>query len=141
MKTMVFALCLGAALLTVGCQPAPAPAGDVNKRVAELEKQVATLKAQNSDVRTKLRAFHAFGRSPLGDFFAAPEFWQCTYDSSWADCSKRCSDNTLAANKACQMKPEGPERQKCVEDAANAGSKCLMNCPVQTSPLDPSTCI
>ena len=140
MKTVAFVLSLGCALLVVGCSP-PAPSGDSEKRLKALEGKVATLQQQNSDVRAKLKAFHGFpGRSPLGDFFASPEFWQCTYDSAWSDCADRCGMNSATSLIECNKKPEGPDRQKCVQEAADAASKCLMACPVQTSPTDPTSC-
>lgn len=137
---------LGCVVLLAGCNPTTgggAPGGGgTEKRLAELEKSVGYLKAQNTDLRVKLRTRNSFpGRSPLEDFFNSPEFWQCTYDSSWSDCSARCSANTAAATAACiANKPEGPERAACVEKAGLDGSRCLMNCPVQTSPLDPPSC-
>jgi hypothetical protein len=108
--------------------------------VAELEKQVAALQEQNRDTRAKLRAAHGFGRSPLEDFFASPEFWQCTYDSAWADCSSRCSKATQEGYKLCLQKPEGPERINCINENSARGQACLRACPVQTSPLDPPEC-
>jgi hypothetical protein len=136
MKTTALVLCLGAALFTAGC----GQDGGADKRVAELEKQVAALQAQNRDTRAKLRASHAFPtRSPLADFFASPEFWQCTYDSSWADCSGRCSTQTRQAYDACLKKPEG-DRVACFEETATNGSNCLRNCPVQSSPTTPPVC-
>lgn len=131
MKTTALVLCLGAALLTASCGQDSA----ADKRVAELEKQVAALQAQNRDTRAKLRAFHAFRfGSPLENFFSAGEFWQCTYDSSWTDCSRRCSEQTTAGALICAGKPVGPERQTCVEENTARGSNCLNNCPVQSSP-------
>lgn len=147
---MLKALIVGvvSALVLVGCSPTPAgndaaaaPGGSTEKRLAELEKSVGTLQAQNTDLRAKLRSQNVFsGRSPLGDFFAAPEFWECTYDSSWSDCSSRCSKNTANRNKECLKLPEGAERVACVEKAAADGAACLKACPVQTSPIGPPAC-
>ena len=62
MKTTALAVCLGAAIFTSGC----GQDSSADKRVAELERQVTALQAQNRDTRAKLRAFHAFPtRSPL----------------------------------------------------------------------------
>ena len=143
MKTTAFLIGLSCALALAACKPAPGggPSGDAEKRLADLEKKVATLQTQNTDVRAKLRSVHSFPtRSPLEDFFAAPEFWECTYDSSWSDCSSRCSKATGERYKACLMKPEGPERVTCINQAAMDGSACLKACPVQTSPTDPPSC-
>jgi uncharacterized coiled-coil protein SlyX len=161
MKTTAFVLSLTSALLLFGCDRATPGGGGVDKRVADLEKQVAGLQEQvaglqeqvaglqeqfaglqeqNRDVRAKLRAAHSFGRSPLEDLFASPEFWQCTYDSSWADCSNRCSKQTSDGYQACLTKPEGPERVQCINENTATGQACLQACPVQTSPTDPPEC-
>ena len=137
---VMLVLSLGSALLLFGCERPATGGGGVDKRVADLEKQIATLQDRNRDVRAKLRAAHAFGRSPLGDFFASPEFWQCTYDSSWADCSSRCSKQTSDGFKLCLQKPEGPDRTNCINENTTRGQACLQSCPVQTSPTDPPEC-
>ncbi len=131
---------LGAPLLLVGCEQPKVGGSGVEKRVADLEQQVGALQQQNHDLRAKLKASHGFGRTPLGDFFASPEFWQCTYDSSWADCSGRCSKQTSTGYQACLQKPEGPERVTCIADNTASGEACLKACPVQTSPIGPPEC-
>ena len=133
-------LSLGSALLLVGCERSAAGGASVDKRVADLEKQVAALQEQSRDVRVKLKAANGFGNSPLGDFFASPEFWQCTYDSSWADCSSRCAQQTAARRRLCFDKPEGPERVNCINENTAAGAACLKNCPVQMSPTELPNC-
>src|SRR5437868_3153887 len=133
-------LSLGCVLLLVGCDRLTTRGGGVDKRVADLEKQVATVQEQNRDIRAKARAAHIFGRSSLGDFFASSEFWQCTYDSSWADCSSRCSKQTSDGNRTCFEKPEGPERTNCINENTERGAACLKACPVQVSPIGPPTC-
>lgn len=71
------------ALALAGCQQAAPAGGDaMEKRIADLEGQVGAVQEQNRDLRAKMAASHPFGRSPLDAFFARPEFWQCTYDSS-----------------------------------------------------------
>lgn len=141
MKTAVLIFSLSAALLVVGCNKETADGGDADKRVAALEKQVGALQERDRDVRAKLRAFHSFGRSPLGDFFASDEFWQCTYDSAWSDCADRCSENTAVGLKACiDAHPEGQERVDCIAKNSETGSNCLANCPVQMSPTSPPDC-
>lgn len=137
---VMLALGLGSTLLLGGCERPATDGGGVDKRMANLEKQVVTLQEQNRDIRAKLRAAHAFGRSPLEDFFASPEFWQCTYNSSWADCSNRCSKQTSEGYQLCLEKPEGPERVNCINDNTARGQACLKACPVQSSPTDPPEC-
>lgn len=130
------------ALTLAGCGSRPPPGGDgMEKRIADLEKGTAAMQEQNRDLRAKLRAAHTFGRSPLQDFFASPEFWECTYDSSWSDCSSRCSKQTADGYQACiNAHPEGPERVACIEENSTRGSNCLKSCPVQVSPTSPPTC-
>lgn len=134
-------LSLAFTLLLSGCERSTTGGEAAEKRVADLEKQVAVLKEQNRDLRAKARAVHVFGRSSLGDFFASPEFWNCTYDSSWSDCSSRCSKQTSEGLAACiKNHPEGPDRQRCVNENTERGANCLGNCPVQMSPISPSDC-
>ena len=141
MKTNPLVVSLGCALLLASCTAPPTGGGGVDKRLAEVEKKVATLQAQNTDLRAKVRTSHAFPTgNPLTDFFNSPEFWQCTYDSSWSDCSSRCSKATSDRYKACLMKPEGPERVNCINQSSADGAACLKACPVQTSPTDPPSC-
>lgn len=144
MRTRItFLLASLLALMLAGCENSPPPGGDgMEKRIADLEKGAAAMQEQNRDLRTKLRAAHTFGRSPLADFFASPEFWECTYDSSWSDCSSRCSKQTASGYKACiDAHPEGAERVACIEENSTRGSTCLRNCPVQVSPTSPPACI
>ena len=135
MKIAALVLCLGAALFTASC----GQDGGVDKRVAELEKQVAALQAQNRDTRAKLRVSHLPRGSPLDEFFSAPEFWQCTYDSSWTDCSGRCSTAYAKHRKTCEALPLA-DRQDCFTDADNSVISCMNNCPVQSSPATPPIC-
>lgn len=135
-------LSLGSVLLMLGCDRTATREGNLDQRVADLEKQVGMLKEQNRDVRAKLKAANSFGRSPLADFFASPEFWQCTYDSSWSDCSSRCSKSTSDGLNACFAEhPVGPARQKCVDENTARGAACLKGCPVQASPTELPGCI
>lgn len=142
MKAAALVLSLGSALLLLGCDRAAPGGGGIDKRVADLEKQVGTLKERDRDLRAKLRLRHSFPtRSPLEDFFASPEFWECTYDSSWSDCANRCSKQTNEGFQACLANhPEGPGRVQCIEENSARGQNCLKACPVQTSPTDPPGC-
>jgi len=133
-------LSLGSTLLLFGCERPTTGGGGVDKRLADLENQVGTLQEQNRDLRAKLRASHGFGRSPLEDFFASPEFWECTYDSGWVDCSSRCAKQTSAGYNQCLQKPEGSERTNCINDNTSRGQACLKACPVKTSPVNPPGC-
>ena len=131
---------IGVALSLAGCDQAGRGGGGGD--VAELQKQVTAVQDQNRDLRAKIAASQPFiNRSPLGNFFANPEFWQCTYDSSWSDCSARCSKATAAGQKACEANhPEGDARKACVAENSARGANCLRNCPVQMSPINPAIC-
>ena len=83
MKRTAFLLSIGCALVIAGCDRPAHDGGGGGDRVAQLEKQVTAMKDRDRDLRTKMAARSAFpGGSPLDDFFASPEFWQCTYDSA-----------------------------------------------------------
>jgi hypothetical protein len=141
MKTTALVLGLGLAVLLAGCNSPPAAGGATDKRIAELEKQVGALKDQNRDIRAKSRIASQFGgfRSPLENFFAAPEFWECTYDSSWSDCSSRCAKTAADGHKICDGKPAG-EQQSCHQGVTDTAATCVQNCPVQMSPTNPPSC-
>ncbi len=139
MKWTALLLGAGCALVLAGCDQSGMGGG---KSIADLEKKIAAVEDQNRDLRAKMAAAQPFlNRSPLGNFFASPEFWQCTYDSSWSDCSSRCSKQTSDGYQACLANnPEGPKRQACVEENTQRGANCLANCPVQMSPINPAVC-
>jgi hypothetical protein len=134
------AVALGSLLLLPGCQRQPS-SGEAAK-ISHIEGEIAALKQQNSDLKAKLAAAHVFGRSPLGNFFASPEFLQCTYDSSWTDCSRRCNKQTSTGFDACiKNHLEGPDRVSCINDNSKAGEGCLKACPVHMSPLSTNRCL
>ena len=114
--------------------------GGGDKRIAELEKQVKAAQDQNRDLRTKMAARQALGQWGWDNFLSQPEFWQCTYDSAWSDCANRCTKATGEGAKICMQKPEGPERQSCLQENAQRGSNCLKACPVPTESSGLSTC-
>ena len=140
MRRTSFLLSLACALTLSGCDQAGRMGGG-DKRVAELEKQVAAAQAQNNDLRVKIAARQSLGQWGWDNFLREPEFWQCTYDSAWSDCASRCTKATNAGYKACLANhPEGPEREQCVRENALRGSNCLQNCPVQMNPINPPIC-
>lgn len=130
------ALVLGT--LLAGCN-ATVPAGSdaSNQRLAALEKEVALLKERDRDVRAKIRVSHGWGNSPVEDFLANPDFWECTYDTGWSDCANRCSTQTSQGYLACLQRPEGPERQRCVKENSDRGAACLQACPTPSTPTAP----
>jgi len=114
----------GCALLLGACEQAGGGSGDV----AQLKKEVASLKQSHADTRLKLQlAGHVWGRSPLDDFFGAPEFWENTYDSSSADCARRCQSANKPLRDACAKKPES-QRQQCYAEASASLALCVQRC-------------
>jgi hypothetical protein len=103
----------------------------LTKRLAALAARVKKLEKRNSDLVLKSQiASHQLFRSPLEEFFASPEFWENTYDSGEADCSKRCIDNLQASYRACDSRhPEGsPEWNACRAEALDRAANCHRNC-------------
>lgn len=96
--------------------------------VAALQRDVAQLKQSDQDLRLKMQlAGRTWGSTPLQDFFAAPEFWENTYDSGSADCARRCQTANKPLRDACASKPES-QRQQCYTDASNSLAQCVQRC-------------
>ncbi|WP_205480388.1 hypothetical protein [Sphingomonas arenae] len=128
---------------TLVCVIALAGCRESAPRQEGLEQRVVALEQQNRDLRMKMAASQSLlgGRTGLENFFDAPEFWECTYDSGWSDCASRCTKQTRAGYQACLSRhPEGPARQQCVTENAQRGSACLNACPKQTNPISPPGC-
>jgi len=125
-------------LVLAGCNRETSGGGSAD--LAELQKQVQAAQQSNKDLRMKIAARQAVTGNPLDDFFNAPEFWQCTYDSGWSDCAGRCTKATSAGYKACLQRPEGPQRQQCIRENSLRGSNCLKNCPVPSPDSGLSSC-
>lgn len=142
MRILIATAATLAATLLAACNApstAPAAAGDgaSQARLAALEKEVARLKERDRDVRAKIRVAHGWGNTPWDDFLANPDFWECTYDSGWSDCATRCSRQTSQGYQACLLKPEGPDRVRCVEQNSARGAACLKACPKPSTPTTP----
>jgi hypothetical protein len=106
------------------------------KKVAALEAKVATLEKRDSDLALKGRIVSSqllFG-SPLDNFFASPEFWENTYDSGQADCSRRCIETLTAERKACEDIADDTQRLQCYEDATARASECHRQCSASFPP-------
>jgi hypothetical protein len=99
------------------------------QRIESLEAKIETLDERNRDLSLKARIVSSqlFG-SPLANFFASPEFWENTYDSGQADCSRRCIETLTSERKACESIADPTQRQKCFEDAAQRASLCHQRC-------------
>lgn len=122
---------VGCAATTQGSDP----------RTAELEQENARLRDKDDAAKAKLATIRQFPfRSPLGDFFASPEFWECTYDSGWSDCAARCAAEAATLRAECEKKPTCEERQRCFEEAAQRAATCVQACPRSPVPTDPTLC-
>jgi hypothetical protein len=116
----------------------PAAASDLEQRVTDLEAQVALLLEHNRDLRAKLKIEMS---AALRNFFNAPEMWECTYDSGWADCATVCRENATDRFNACMARhPEGQSRVDCINDSTSRTQSCLSNCPTPTLPSNPFGC-
>lgn len=121
-----------------GCTPTTQ---GIDPRTAELERENATLRERDAAAKAKLATIRKFPfRSPLGDFFASPEFWECTYDSGWSDCAARCAGEAADLRAACEQKPSCEEKQRCYEEAAQRAATCVQACPRSPVPTDPAMC-
>lgn len=140
MRRTALLLSLGCALILAGCGQGGMGGGGADKRIAELEKQVKASQDRDRDLRTKMAARESLGEWGWNSFLSEPEFWQCTYDSAYADCSNRCSKDYVEANKICMEKPVGPERQSCLDENDQRNRTCQMNCPRPTERSGVSSC-
>jgi hypothetical protein len=105
------------------------------KKVAALEAKAATLEKRNSDLALKGRIVSSqLFRSPLEDFFASPEFWENTYDSGQADCSRRCIETLTEERKACEEIADDTQRLQCYQDASDRASECHKQCAASFPP-------
>ena len=125
-NVLVFTVCV--LLASAACAPARPVDDGMAARVAELESQVAELQKRADDLALKGRVVGSLlFRSPLDDFFQSPEFWENTYDSGEADCSRRCIATLQEHRAACLNKPES-ERLKCFEEASANAALCHKRC-------------
>jgi hypothetical protein len=137
MQTQTFIILL-AVSMQVGCA---ATTQGIDPRTAELEKENARLREKDAAVKARLATIRQFPfRSPLEDFFASPEFWECTYDSGASDCAARCASEAAALRAACEQKPSCEEKQRCYEEAAQRAAACVQACPRPPVPTDPAIC-
>jgi hypothetical protein len=104
-------------------------------KVAALEAKVATLEMRNNDLALKGRIVSSqLFDSPLDNFFASPEFWENTYDSGQADCSRRCISTLTAERKACEEIADDTQRLQCYQDATARASECHRQCAASFPP-------
>ena len=129
MKAIGFVLGVGG-LLTLN--------GWTAKKVVELEARLDTLARRNSDLALKGRIVSSqLFRSPLEDFFASPEFWENTYDSGQADCSRRCIETLTVHRKACEEIADETQRLQCFQEASDRATTCHKQCSASFPPPIP----
>jgi hypothetical protein len=105
---------------------------DPDTRLAELEEKVGQLERRANDFALKSQILVDLSspsfETGIDRFFAEPEFWENTYDSSQADCSRRCSADYRSASEACAALADPDERKRCQETADQAVAACHANC-------------
>jgi hypothetical protein len=135
MKVRALAYCVGLLLICAGCNP---PIDDTTaKKVAELEAKVEELEKRNSDLEFKGRMVtsHLLPSWSLRDFFASDEFWENTYDSGQADCSKRCVETLTSSRQACEDHAACERKQQCIEEAIARANQCQTRCSASNPPF------
>lgn len=120
------------AFLTVsvyGCAPNKMEIDLLNKKVTELETKVDTLQKGMGDQQFKsmITSSQLF-KSPLEQFFSSPEFWENTYDSSEADCSRRCIKDLQTHRAQCMNIPDDNARLQCFQEASDRAANCHRQC-------------
>jgi hypothetical protein len=127
---------LASVVALTACAACAPPANDESiKRIADLESKVTALQQRDADVRLKAKIVsNRIFDSPLDRFFGEAEFWEDTYDSGQADCSRRCIENLQAERKAC---PTSPDPAACFAQAAQRASECHSRCAMSFPPPIP----
>lgn len=116
-------------ILGSGCTQEASKNDELNNRIVEFENQVKTLQERLNDRTLKARiASSLIFKSPLEQFFQSPEFWENTYDSSQADCSKRCINDLQTARAQCEQIADDNQRLQCFNDAAQRAASCHTQC-------------
>jgi hypothetical protein len=139
MKTSTLIILLNLTGITLGCV---ATTQGSEPRTAELEKENAALRKKDDAMKAKLAIIRKFPfGSPLEEFFASSEFWECTYDSGASDCAARCASEAATLRNACAEKPTCEDRTRCYEEAAQRAAACVQACPRPQVPTDPSICL
>lgn len=121
-------LCVGV-LLTTACEGQPSEAAAaLEQRLQAIEVSQAALRTQAENVALKSEITSSLmHRSPLEDFFSSPEFWENTYDSGQADCSRRCIRDNQQHRAAC-ARLTGTAREQCYNEALQRVTACQRGC-------------
>ena len=96
---------------------------DLQSRVEALERRTNDFALKGQIISSQL-----FGKVGLDRFFGEPEFWENTYDSGQADCSRRCIKDLTAHRQACEALLDPAERQRCYQEAADNAALCHERC-------------
>jgi len=138
MKTSTLIILVNLVGISFGCV---ATTQGSEPRTVELEKENAMLRKRDDAMKSKIKILRKFpGSSPLADFFASDEFWECTYDSGSADCAARCASENATVREACAKKPTCEEQETCYADAAQRVATCVQGCSPPPVPTDPPIC-
>lgn len=115
--------------LASGCEQKGSGDEQINKKVMELEGKVDVLQNSLDDQRLKSMIISSqVFKSPLEQFFQSAEFWENTYDSGQADCSRRCIRDLQAMREQCMQKPVEAERLACFQEASDRAVNCHRQC-------------
>lgn len=110
----------------------PDEPGELAKLVANLEDRVFNLERRANDFALKGQILGDITppsfETGIDRFFAEPEFWENTYDSTQADCSRRCSKDYVEHLAACDALTEPEKRQACRAEAYTTVVACHANC-------------
>ena len=111
----------------------PDETGDTTKPMGDLEERVAALERRANDFALKgqiLSDVTPSFETGLDRFFAEPEFWENTYDSAQADCSRRCSKDYARHLAICDDPNQTPrsEQAACRTRARETVIACHASC-------------
>ena len=105
---------------------------DLIAEVKQLREKVETLERRTNDFGLKSQIvgsqLSGLGQSGLDRFFAEPEFWENTYDSAQADCSRRCIEDLMRDKQVCEQIADPAGRQACVQEALDRAVACHAAC-------------
>lgn len=100
--------------------------GSVEERLDALERRVDDYSLKSEILSDVTPSFD----TGLDRFFAEPEFWENTYDSAQAECSRRCSKAYAAHLAICDDPIQTPraEQAACRVMARATVIACHTNC-------------
>jgi hypothetical protein len=97
---------------------------DLADRVSALERRANDFALKGQILGDVTPSFE----TGIDRFFAEPEFWENPYDSSQADCSRRCSEAYRQHLRACDDVAGVTARESCRSQARAAVIACHATC-------------